>query len=225
MIRSQVGTMNDKRPIPNPEAAPVSPVDDGAQVRATGRLSRRKLLRAGLGASPVVLTVASKPVMATTGRCTSASAFGSINASRPSMLEYCGGCKPEYWRNSTCYAQWPNGYYPVSSVFTPATLFDNCFGAFGGYYGKSLLWVMQTTNSGKDEVARHCAAALLNGVKGLTPSNVLSAQRVREVWYSYVRRGYYEPTAGVRWYANSSSPAGTGGIIEWLKSTMPNSTP
>lgn len=193
---------------------------------AGAQLSRRKLLRAGLGASPVILSVASQPVMATTGRCTSASAFGSINASRPDNLENCGGCKPEYWRNTTCYPRWPNGYHAVTSGYTPATKFDDCFGSYGGYPYRTLLYVMQTTGTGgRDEVARYCAAALLNAAKGLTPSSILSISKVKSVWSSYVRRGYYEPTAGIRWYARSSSPAGSGGIIEWLSSTMPNSTP
>ena len=208
----------------SPSPTPDDRETSGPQA-ATGKLSRRKLLRAGLGATPVVLTVASQPVMATSSTCASASAFGSINASRPRQIESCGGCKPEYWRNTTCYPRWPSGYYPQSSLYTPATQFDACFGSTGGYYGKSLLYVMKTTNSGKDDVARHCAAALLNAAKGLTPSTVLSVRAVKDVWSSYVRRGYYEPTAGVRWYAYSSSPAGSGGIVEWLKSTMPIATP
>jgi hypothetical protein len=191
----------------------------------SGAVSRRSLLRAGLGATPVVLSVASQPVMATTGRCSSASAFGSINASRPSQVDYCGGCKPQYWKATVCHPRWPSGYRPVTSGYTPATMFDECFGSRGGYYGKSLLWVLQTTGTGKDEVARHCAAALLNAAKGLTPPTVLSVQTVKNVWGSYVRRGYYEPTAGIRWYAHSSTPAGNGGIVEWLVSTMPISNP
>jgi hypothetical protein len=189
-------------------------------------VSRRSLLRAGLGASPVILTVASRPVMATTGKCSSASAFGSINASRPSKVDYCGGCKPEYWKQPTCHPQWPTGYYPVSrarsGVTTYATKFNDCFGTTAGYPGKTLLEVMNlTATGGKDEVARLCSAALLNAVKGLTPGTVLSTVTVKQVWKSYVTKGYYEPNAGVRWYPTYSAPAGTGGLITWLKSTMP----
>lgn len=199
---------------------------DGNDAKQKLSVSRRKLLRAGLGASPVILTVASQPVMASTGRCSSASAFGSINASRPSRIDYCGGCKPEYWKQPTCHPQWPTGYYPVtksrSGYITYATKFNDCFGSSNGYPGRTLLEVMNLSGTGnKNEVARLCSAALLNAAKGLTPSTVLSTQKVKDVWRSFATKGFYEPTAGVKWYPSSSIPASTGGLIAWLKSTMP----
>jgi hypothetical protein len=42
---------------------------------------------------------------------------------------------------------------------------------------------------------------------------VLSSQSVLDIWSSFVTNGYYEPTAGIKWYADS--------IIAWLKTTMP----
>jgi hypothetical protein len=71
-------------------------------------------------------------------------------------------------------------------------------------------------------LARHIVAALLNAKSGKTPANVLSESMVKGVWADFVRLGYYEPTAGIKWYADSSSvPGGVGGITPWLKSTMP----
>jgi hypothetical protein len=182
------------------------------------------LLRGGMAAVPVVMTIASKPVMAQSmrGRCATASAFGSINASRPANVTRCGGHDPDYWRGSQHFNQWPSGFVPTS---TPngqrATQFEDCFPHSQSYRGQSLLQVLSTTSQGRDEIARLCVAALLNSVKGLTPAHVLGPTIVRDVWTSFARRGYYEPTAGVRWYADDSAPAGSGGISEWLRSTMP----
>jgi len=196
-------------------------VDASGQRDAESLLTgRRRLLRGGLSAAPVILTVASRPVMAAgaAGRCTTASAFASINASRPSTTTVCGGHGPDYWKDPTCYPHWPPSCVPIGQN---ATTFDSYFGSSGGYPGRTLLQVLAMTGGGKDAVARHCVAALLNASKGLTPANVLSVTTVKSVWHSFVTRGYYEPTAGVRWYANSAAPAGGGGIVEWLASTMP----
>ncbi len=202
------------------ESAPPPPPAVGA--------TRRRLLRGGLLAGPVVWTVSAKSVMAQGmgGRCTTASAYGSINASRPSNLTHCGGHRPHYWARQQHHDEWPVGYTPVSShhgtrVQAHATRFTECFGQSSAYQRATLLEVLSTRSGGQDEVARLCAAAMLNAAKGLTPPHVLGATVIRDVWQSYSRRGYYEPTAGIRWYADASEPAGTGGIVEWLQSTMP----
>ena len=99
-------------------------------------------------------------------------------------------------------------------------MFDAALGTVGSYPGKTLLTVLELHGGDRDAVARHIVAALLNAKKGLTPANVLSVTTVRAVWSSFATRGYYEPTAGIKWFADSSVPAGSGGIIPWLKSTM-----
>jgi hypothetical protein len=202
--------------VPNPSKGP-------DPLLSADQAARRRLLRGGLGAAPVVLTVASRPVMAATGACTTASAFGSINASRPKNVTSCGGCKPDYWKNSLNYASWPAGHCATAKkVATDKLYFNEIFGSSPYSATTTLLQVLQTTGTGRDAVARHCVAAVLNGAKGLTPAAVLSAQTAKNVWSSFVTRGYYEPTAGIRWFADSSTPAGTGSIVQWLTSTMPN---
>lgn len=191
-------------------------------------IARRSLLRGGLAVAPVAMTVSAKSVMAqsASGRCTTASAYGSINASRPSRLSHCGGRRPAYWSNSQHFQRWPAGYVPAdvggqAGAHLRATRFNECFPATHGFRRETLLEVLSSTSGGRDEVARLCAAALLNSAAGLTPRRVLDASVIRDVWRSYNRRGYYEPTAGIRWFADTSEPAGTGGIVEWLLSTMP----
>jgi len=187
-------------------------VNAGGQRDAESVLAgRRRLLRGGLGAAPVILTVASRPVMAN-GKCTTASAFGSINMSRPSKTAaWCGGSKPDTWKNCP-HSDWP---------CVPNTTFNSCFGS-GCLPNTTLLQVLQKAGSEKDEVARYCVAALLNARKRLTPDTVLSVRTLRLLWQSFLTSGYYEPTAGVRWYPHYSDPASNGGFVEWLASTMPN---
>lgn len=77
-----------------------------------------------------------------------------------------------------------------------------------------------TATNGTDCLAKHIAASMLNAAKGLAPATVLSTAEVKGIWQGFVRKGWYEPNAGIKWYADTSKPVGTGGITQWLKSTM-----
>jgi len=211
----------------NPELNGPAPLQDSAAVADQGGplIARRRLLRGGLMVAPVLMASAPRSVMAggAPGVCAPASSFASINASRPDLIFTCSGRSPGYWKQPDSFSQWPAPYVATGSG---ATLFNanSAFGAMGGYAGKTLLQVLelQGNANGRDAVARHIVAALLNAAKGWTPANVLSVAVTKSVWSAFVTKGYYEPTAGVKWYANSSSPASTGGLIAWLSSTMPN---
>jgi hypothetical protein len=173
----------------------------------------------------VVLSVSSRPVMATTGSCTTASAFGSINASRPKNVTSCGGCKPTYWSNPLNHTRWPSPHCATKTTLSTDKLyFRDVFGSSTKIpYDRTLLQCLQSTaTTGDEAVAKYCVAAVLNASAGLTPSTVLGIQTAKDVWAAYVARGYYEPTAGIRWFADSSAPSGTGSILQWLGSTMPN---
>jgi hypothetical protein len=188
----------------------------GDEARQAALVARRRILRGGLSVAPVLMASAPRSVMAGTA-CVPASSFASINASRPDLLFNCSGTSPGYWKNPMNFSQWPS---PFTAQGSAPTSFDAVFGAAGGYPGLSLRAVLELQGGGRDALARHIVAALLNAQKGLTPSNVLSVSLVKAVWTSFVTKGYYEPTAGIKWYADSSVPAGTGGITSWLKSTM-----
>jgi hypothetical protein len=194
--------------------------DDSIERRSAALIARRRILRGGLGAAPVLMVSAPRSVMATTLNCVPASSFASINASRPDLLFSCSGRTPGYWKQPQWFSQWPAPYAPSGA--NPTT-FDDVFGALGGYPGKTLLQVLELPGNsmGRDALARHIVAALLNAAKGLTPSNVLSVALVKTVWHDFVTNGYYVPTAGIKWYPDYSVPAGTGGITPWLTSTMP----
>lgn len=49
-------------------------------------------------------------------------------------------------------------------------------------------------------VGKHIAAAYLNCVNGFIPSHVLTISQVQGIWTEWDTKGYYEVTAGVKWY-------------------------
>ena len=63
-------------------------------------------------------------------------------------------------------------------------------------------------------MAKHLVAAYLNALKAYTPPGVLDVLRTQAIWASFVDNTFYEPTAGIKWYAPE--------LIAWLKTTMPN---
>lgn len=193
------------------------PLHDAAEPVAAPdavRAGRRRLLRGGLASAPVLLSLTSRPVTATT--CTQASSHASVNMSRPDRMYSCGGKKPYYWKHAHS-SNWP-------SNLPPSTLFDSIFGSSGGYgAGVTLKNVVEfDTTDGKNGVACHLVAAVLNARKSWTPLEVLSEITAKNIWASFVSLGYYEPTAGIKWYPAYSVPdSPTGGLVAWIRTTMP----
>jgi hypothetical protein len=193
---------------------------------------RRRLLRGGLAGAPVLLTLQSRSVMAC--HSTTPSAFGSISQSRPENLISLSGQPPSWWCNTSNYSQWPSGYRPVDKTVGGTTtyatkmqdVFQNCGTTFGPMTLVNVL--KRSDSSGTGLVAKCVVAALLNGASGRT-SAVLDADAVRRIWNGYRSNGYFEPTAGVKWYDtwhDPSSPAvtamytaGGGGISGYLYTT------
>ena len=225
--------------------------------------SRRKLLRGGIAAAPVLMTVASRPVLGQVA-CT-ASAITSINM-QSSINHNCtitSGLSPEKWKELA--TQWPSPYLATSatgstSTTTSATttttqtsrttsnaLLQQQLAAAAGYTsgttstatttattsgygatptpyhcsttglgghvfaGKSMLEVIDLMQSGGlNSLGRYIVAGLLNARSGRTP--MLSETNVRAMWNDLINRGYYEPTAGVRW--------GAAEIVTYIKTTI-----
>lgn len=179
--------------------------------------ARRRLLRGGLGAAPVVLTLASRPVLAATN-CAAPSSFASINASRPSQVQTCNGLGIDYWSNPSNFSQWPAGYQANGGA--NATKFVNVFGVPVGE-SRTLLQMLQlSAPSDRDAVAQQLVVSLLNVASGRVPATVMTRSGLVQIWNEFYTKGYYEPTAGIRWFANSSQPPGTPGVIGWLRSTI-----
>jgi len=64
--------------------------------------------------------------------------------------------------------------------------------------------------SGLNSLGRYIVAGLLNARAGRTP--MLSESVVRNMWNDLISRGYYEPTAGIRWTAPD--------IVAYIKTTI-----
>lgn len=198
--------------------------------RAGVRISRRKLLQLGAaGATVAVLSVPSRSVFASSSSscahgCTATpSAFGSINLSRPDAYVCGQGKSPGYWKQENHFSDWPSGYRPVAKDGLAATKFKDCFSSAPGILATATLLQVLSPEMAvcNDAVARSLACALLNAADGKT-SGILTVDQVKTIWNEYRSRGYYEPTAGVKWYGNSPMTANMtkgGGIIGYLETT------
>ena len=178
----------------------VDPAAHGRDIEGTIALGRRRLLRGGLGAAPIIATLASGPVSA--GLCTTGSAYGSLHPSGRRTSLTCSGLSPSSW---TAMAP---GQWPISA----STLFSGCFSPALADATCKLKTVVDPSKP-YDPVACHCVAALLNASTSppLTPASILSAAYVKAVWSSYASKGYFEPTAGIQWNG--------GQIVDWIKTT------
>jgi hypothetical protein len=185
--------------------------------------TRRRLLQGGLAAAPVLMTVASRPVFGQ--ECQSPSAAMSMPSSHVHAPVPCSGLTPDQWK--AIPEQWPSPYLGQTPTTTSMnsqfaalyaaqqpTLYHCPTTGLGGHVfgGKTMINVCGMTEGGRnvDTLGRYIVAALLNARSGRTP--VLDEGGVRNMWNDMVNRGYYEPTAGVRWTASD--------IVAYLKTTM-----
>lgn len=192
----------------NADVVPRPPTAGGTP--ASG--SRRRILKASLGTAPVLLTLASRPVLA--GECVSGSAYGStLHASHAPAPLSCAGKTPETWASIT---SWPDPYHKETKGGIDgydATLYHCLTTGLNGtcFSGKTMIQVIRLQDDGDlKSCGRYVAAALLNARSNLTP--VLTEANVRRMWNDYIAKGYYEATAGVQW----SAPQ----IITYIKSTL-----
>lgn len=200
--------------------------------------SRRGFTKAGLAASGVILTLASRPVLANTV-CKSPSGFLSGNTSSH-IEQMCFGNYPDYYANhpeawqGTIYEP---GEYDVNkdtnanNNSTNESESSNSGGSTNNTVTGSRhnidKWVggtpFQQAFPGSsqfpgrsmmqvlwmnNEMGGHCVAALLNSALGLTPP--LTERRVVDIFLEYEMKGFFEPTAGVQWYSQD--------IIHYLNS-------
>ena len=186
---------------------------------ADHREHRRRLLKAGAAATPVVMTLLSRPAFGwnSANQCKTPSGFLSGNLSQTGNAQYCSGVTPGYWKQPQFFANWPAPYYPTTvtgvgghqaTKFHP--LFAGSFFIVNGH-SETLLDVLQNSaGGGTYALGCHIAAALLNAAKGWTP--VLSVAQVKNIWAEFDSQGYFEPSAGIHWDAAQ--------IVTYLQSTM-----
>ncbi len=183
----------------------------------SANLARRRFTKSGLAASGVILTLASRPVLANTV-CKSPSGFLSGNLSSH-IEQLCYGNYPSYYANnpeiwkSTRYvpgtfntkeAQSTDASSTSSAVnsnsskdvdkWVGGTLWQQAFPGSSRFPGRSMMQVLWM----QDVMGQHFVAALLNSALGLTPP--LTETRVIDICIEYETRGFFEPTAGVHWH-------------------------
>ncbi len=184
-----------------------------AKVSADGR---RRFLGAGVGATPALMMLASQPALGVT--CFSPSRALSRNTSVSQQGKYgdCTGISPGNYKTQTTPGA-PSYHWPAAPV--PTTLFHSIFsGSYfevtksttgGGTRSLTLLEVLDLPTvppdvmavpSDPSKLAFHIIGAYLNVQKGFIPATVLDSQKVKNIWSELALRGYFEPTAGVKWY-------------------------
>lgn len=172
--------------------------------------NRRRLVGGGLGAAPLLMTLVSRPVLGQE-TCLSASAHLSGPTSHPHEQQVCSGGSPTYWSQNL--DEWPSPYQAttdaeasaalgssstlLATTANTATLFAATFSP-SPYPPETTYLAVLNMSGPSNDVARHLVAAQLNVAKGWTP--VLDAGRIQEIWLEYTGKGYFEPTAGVKWY-------------------------
>ena len=166
-------------------------------------MTRRRF--AGLGASSVILTLASQPAMANSVMCTSLSAAGSVVQSRSTTVLACNGMSPGYYGKSANWAGTgidPNGMFKdyfsttgVGRLLVPYTLLQVVTGNFSRLSPVGSV-ITATIHPDEFNVARHVIATWLNVLSRRV--SFLTSGSVMSMWSEYAGTSYYLPTAGAQ---------------------------
>jgi len=166
---------------------------------------RRHLLK-GIGVSaPLMMTVASRPVLG--AQCTPSAWVSGNLSDHGKMRMSCGGKSTTYWKNNP--AHWAGtGYLPGSCAHKHAGLCKAyksdgtpfhrsaggvCAGsAFGNKTMMQVLWLRGRQDSYR--LGGHIVAALLNAAT--VPDYGMSQDDVLEMYRQLVTGGYYQPSSG-----------------------------
>jgi len=170
--------------------------------------NRRRVIQSGLAAAPLLMTLLSRPVLGAVA-CGTPSALLSASASRPAGPP-CSGQPPAFWADRANFTSWPAAYVPETTGVVDATPFSPTFSPPLTYVPPATLLDVLNLPVNQDDVACYSVAALLNADANLTPP--LPSTVVQGIWRDYASNGYFEPTAGVKWYAAD--------IVTYFKSTM-----
>lgn len=172
--------------------------------------ARRRFARAGLGASGVIMTLASAPGMATTV-CRPPSGFlsGTWGSSHPNAPS-CFGATPADW-SATPQERWIA--YGRTDPTKKFNFVFECTANTSALKNLTLLEIVSGNGGTADqnEVAKYIIAALLNARAGTTP--VLDEAKVFQIWNEYNQKLSYTPNAGAKAWGGAE-------IVNYLKSTM-----
>jgi len=183
---------------------------------------RRRLLKGSAAATPVLWAVATRPgnALAAT-QCQRPTAFGSLNGSGALVAQdLCSGYGPSYWANPNNFDKWPPPYHAVVDRGNGASRLGggqlatqfHATGCHGGHFGgRTMVDVLEMSQGGGyGRLGAYVVAGMLNAASGRTP--VLRVSQVIDMWNECVSRGYYEPTAGIRWDADE--------VVTYIRTTI-----
>jgi len=155
--------------------------------------SRRRFTKAGLAASGVILSLASKPGMACEICASPSASLSGGLASHHGPAPVCNGKPPSYWHS--CQT-WPSGCQS-------STNFRNVFhvpNSRSQYYPPTCGTVLNPQEFNDSTGLGSCiVAAYLNACAGYT--SYLKPAMVQSIFNEWQTTGYYTPSAGVKWDA------------------------
>lgn len=213
----------------NPGQEGPSPVANEGQPLRTASVanpSRRRFNRAGVGASAVVMTLASRSVLANMA-CTTASGFHSANMSHHTLDSNgnCSGLSYSEWMRTSEWS--PPKTSKFADVFgmprldlevgapVGGTGIDNTGNGTAGLKLQDATLQQALFGSDTPLVIKYLIAALLNANMGKSTNPTV--QSVKEIFADWNAHNSYEVTAGVRW--------STEEIIEYLSYTQTPGVP
>jgi hypothetical protein len=185
------------------------------------RHDRRRFLGAGAAAAPFLLTLVSQPALGAT--CFTPSRSLSRNTSVSQQDKYGECLRAESPGNYKAQQQPDKGAYHWPAAVPPSTPMHPLFYQGGEYLKTGFIkqvnnqWVSMTLGEALEvnaagQVHFHLIGAYLNKMGGNgaeIPETVLTALDILGMWQEYASRGYYEPMAGIKWYAED--------IVSYLK--------
>ena len=171
-----------------------APTGSAGTKAAPEALSRRNFTKAGIGASGVLLTLASQPGMASSiCRTPSGSLSGGLQSRAPVVS--CSGQLPSYYASGTTFP----GTVSVDTLFGDVF---TCNATYGATFGAAKLQTI-LTHQGFDTVnlGMYLAATYLNIASNRI--GFLTLVQLQDIWRDWQALGYYSPTAGTNWDASS----------------------
>ncbi len=161
-----------------------------------GMSTRRGLIRAGLKASPVILTLASRPVLA--WQCKTPSAHASANLSNHAQQTWPDSCTATStsWSNKctgvgsakdACGAtlSWPTG----------VTKNTQCNTLMGSGSSSSITTKL-ASGTGFEKTL---ITSMLNVLTGRVPGQCVTSQNIKDMWFAGNAGTGYQPSAGISW--------------------------
>lgn len=166
---------------------------------------RRRFLGVGVGATPGLMLLASQPALGVTCFTPSRSLSRNMSVSQAGKYGDCTGLSTDSYKTSSIAAT-TTAFHPTFA----GTIFMAPKKVGGGTRSLTMREVLNLPTVPADvvsvpsinTVAHRLVGAYLNVQNGKVPAVVMTSAGVATIWAEFNSRGYYEPMAGTKWYAN-----------------------